>query len=51
MLHNHVQAVIYEKKRPCTLNEVSEFLRSFYEFYPGWKARYEQEVMRNAIYR
>ena len=51
MLHNHVQAVIYEKKRACTFNEVSEFLRSFYEFYPGWKARYEQEVMRNAIYR
>lgn len=51
MLHNHVQAVIYEKKRPCSLNEVSEFLRSFYEFYPGWKARYEQKVLRNAIYR
>lgn len=50
MLHNNVKAVIYKKKRACTLREVDAFLSSFYKIYPEWKKKYEKKLLLKTVF-
>lgn len=44
LLNNGIHAYIYEKCRPFSQNEVADFLRKFYRFYPQWKTEYANSL-------
>lgn len=48
-LNNDVSAWIYEKQRPFTSQEATDFFAEFYNYYPQWKKLYSNAIINTYL--